>query len=72
MCHQDARPLTRRSEHATLSASNDRQIETPKDTPMPFGDLLVLVIVILPVALPIALLRAEPLRLKDTDTPAVA
>jgi hypothetical protein len=39
---------------------------------MPFGDLLVLVIVILPVALPVALLRAEPLRLKDTDTPAVA
>jgi hypothetical protein len=39
---------------------------------MPFGDLLVLVIVILPVALPVALVRAEPLRLKDTDTPAVA
>jgi hypothetical protein len=39
---------------------------------MPFGDLLVLVIVILPVALPIAMLRAEPLRLKGTDAPAVA
>jgi hypothetical protein len=39
---------------------------------MPFGDLLVLIIVILPVALPIALLRAEPLRLKGIDAPAVA
>jgi hypothetical protein len=39
---------------------------------MPFGDLIVLVIVLAPVALPIALLRAEPLRLKHTDTPAVA
>jgi hypothetical protein len=39
---------------------------------MPFGDLLVLVIVLLPVALPIALLRAEPLRLQGTEAPAVA
>jgi hypothetical protein len=39
---------------------------------MPFGDLLVLVIVLLPVALPIALLRAEPIRLKGADAPAVA
>jgi hypothetical protein len=39
---------------------------------MPFGDLLVLVIVLVPVALPIALLRAEPLRVKGSDAPAVA
>jgi hypothetical protein len=38
---------------------------------MPFGDLLVLVIVLLPVALPIALLR-EPIRLKGADAPAIA
>jgi hypothetical protein len=39
---------------------------------MPLGDLLVLVIVILPIAVPVALLRAEPLRLKGTEAPAVA
>jgi hypothetical protein len=39
---------------------------------MPFGDLLVLVIVLAPIALPIAALRAQPLRLKGTDAPAVA
>jgi hypothetical protein len=43
----------------------------PGDTAMPFGDLLVLVIIILPVALPVALLRAEPLRLKGSETQAV-
>jgi hypothetical protein len=36
---------------------------------MPLGDLLVLVIVILPIAVPVALLRAEPLRLKGTEAP---
>jgi len=37
---------------------------------MPFGDLLVLAIMVLPVVLTFALLRAEPLRLEGLAGPA--
>jgi hypothetical protein len=38
---------------------------------MPFGDLLVLAIVVLPIVLTFVLLRAEPLRLDGLAGPAV-
>jgi hypothetical protein len=38
---------------------------------MPFGDLLVLAIMVLPIVLTFALLRAEPVRLFGVGTPAV-
>jgi hypothetical protein len=68
----------REATHRPHPARHIERIEQPPDRSdqrtlqMPFGDLIVLVIVILPVALPVALLRAEPLRVKGTDTPAVA
>jgi hypothetical protein len=37
---------------------------------MPFGDLLVLAIIVLPIILTIALLRAEPLRIDGFAAPA--
>jgi hypothetical protein len=38
---------------------------------MPFGDLLVLAIIVMPIVLTFALLRAKPLRLEGLATPAV-
>jgi hypothetical protein len=38
---------------------------------MLFGDLLVLAIIVLPIALTFALLRAKPLRLDGLAAPAV-
>jgi hypothetical protein len=38
---------------------------------MPFGDLFILAIMILPVVLTFALLRAEPLRLDGLAGPAI-
>jgi hypothetical protein len=38
---------------------------------MPFGDLLVLAVIVLPIVLTFALLRMKPLRLDGLAAPAV-
>src|SRR5436189_5581624 len=62
---QDVRPLCHRRPNPTFRSST----ATPEDTQMSFGDLLVLAIMVLPVVLTFALLRAEPLRLEGPAGP---
>ena len=66
MAYHDVRPLCHRRPNPRLRSSKS----TTEDNPMPFGDLLVLAIMVLPVVLTFALLRAEPLRLEGLAGPA--
>src|SRR5438128_8223629 len=65
MADHDVRPLCHRRPNPRLRSSKS----TTEDNPMPFGDFLAFAIMVLPVVLTFALLRAEPLPLEAPAGP---